>query len=198
PGTAPPGRATRRRPAPPPPRRPPGWRREASGPAGRGHGSHAGDRTPPPVRAAPIPTRGGAAGTGLFARLVWCHHAWTNVMPSSHLGRGAGVGGPLRVGWSVDGPHHSCLGPCGCRPPRGRAPGASLIEVDAAPRERAGQDAIPLCTELSPLSRSFADLGVPSPLLDVLNGAGITTPTPIQSATLPDALSGRDVLGRGR
>ncbi|MCT2138610.1 DEAD/DEAH box helicase [Dietzia cinnamea] len=48
------------------------------------------------------------------------------------------------------------------------------------------------------MSRSFADLGVPSPLLDVLNGAGITTPTPIQSATLPDALSGRDVLGRGR
>ncbi|MBB1021820.1 DEAD/DEAH box helicase, partial [Dietzia sp. E1] len=48
------------------------------------------------------------------------------------------------------------------------------------------------------MSRSFADLGVPSPLLDVLSGAGITTPTPIQSATLPDALSGRDVLGRGR
>ncbi|MCT2274520.1 DEAD/DEAH box helicase [Dietzia cinnamea] len=48
------------------------------------------------------------------------------------------------------------------------------------------------------MSRSFADLGVPSPLLDVLTGAGITTPTPIQSATLPDALSGRDVLGRGR
>ncbi|KAA0918528.1 DEAD/DEAH box helicase [Dietzia sp. ANT_WB102] len=48
------------------------------------------------------------------------------------------------------------------------------------------------------MSRSFADLGVPSPLLDVLGGVGITTPTPIQSATLPDALSGRDVLGRGR
>ncbi|WP_341254778.1 DEAD/DEAH box helicase [uncultured Dietzia sp.] len=48
------------------------------------------------------------------------------------------------------------------------------------------------------MSRSFADLGVPSPLLDVLGSAGITTPTPIQSATLPDALTGRDVLGRGR
>ncbi|WP_314036152.1 DEAD/DEAH box helicase [Dietzia sp. CH92] len=48
------------------------------------------------------------------------------------------------------------------------------------------------------MSRSFADLGVPSPLLAVLDAAGITTPTPIQSATLPDALSGRDVLGRGR
>ena len=28
--------------------------------------------------------------------------------------------------------------------------------------------------------------------------AGITTPTPIQAATLPDSLGGRDVLGRGR
>ncbi|HHX84332.1 MAG TPA: DEAD/DEAH box helicase, partial [Actinomycetales bacterium] len=48
------------------------------------------------------------------------------------------------------------------------------------------------------MSRSFADLGVPSPLLDVLSGAGIVSPTPIQAATLPDALAGRDVLGRGR
>lgn len=48
------------------------------------------------------------------------------------------------------------------------------------------------------MSRSFADLGVPTPLLDVLTGDGITTPTPIQSATLPDARDGRDVLGRGR
>ena len=48
------------------------------------------------------------------------------------------------------------------------------------------------------LSRSFADLGVSTSLLAVLNDAGIVTPTPIQSATLPDAMSGRDVLGRGR
>ena len=48
------------------------------------------------------------------------------------------------------------------------------------------------------MSRSFADLGVPSPLLTVLGDAGIVTPTPIQEATLPDALNGRDVLGRGR
>ena len=48
------------------------------------------------------------------------------------------------------------------------------------------------------MSRSFADLGVPSSLLTVLTDAGIVTPTPIQDATLPDALSGRDVLGRGR
>ena len=39
---------------------------------------------------------------------------------------------------------------------------------------------------------------MPARLTDVLSGLGIDTPTPIQSATLPDALAGRDVLGRGR
>ena len=45
---------------------------------------------------------------------------------------------------------------------------------------------------------SFAELGVPGPLLGVLAGAGITVPFPIQAATLPDAFAGRDILGRGR
>jgi superfamily II DNA/RNA helicase len=48
-----------------------------------------------------------------------------------------------------------------------------------------------------PLS-SFTTLGVPARLADILTGFGIDTPTPIQAATLPDALAGRDVLGRGR
>ena len=45
---------------------------------------------------------------------------------------------------------------------------------------------------------NFADLGVPSSLVKILEQQGITTPTPIQAATLPDSLAGRDVLGRGR
>ncbi|WP_284533666.1 DEAD/DEAH box helicase [Nocardioides sp. T2.26MG-1] len=44
----------------------------------------------------------------------------------------------------------------------------------------------------------FADLGVPASLAAVLSDLGITQPTPIQAATLPDSLAGRDVLGRGR
>ncbi len=48
------------------------------------------------------------------------------------------------------------------------------------------------------MSSSFAELGVPAELSDVLAAAGITEPTPIQAATLPDSLGGRDVLGRGR
>src|SRR5699024_10033081 len=80
----------------------------------------------------------------------------------------------------------------GCRPPRGRAPDASL-SIRRVCRERAGQDAPdrPRSTESPPLSRSFADLGVSSSLLDVLTGAGITTPTPIQAATLPAPAGGR-------
>ncbi|WP_262847840.1 DEAD/DEAH box helicase [Mumia quercus] len=45
---------------------------------------------------------------------------------------------------------------------------------------------------------TFADLGVPAPLVDSLAQRGITTPFPIQAASLPDSLAGRDVLGRGR
>ena len=45
---------------------------------------------------------------------------------------------------------------------------------------------------------SFAELGVPRKLTDLLAADGITAPFPIQAATLPDALAGRDVLGRGR
>jgi superfamily II DNA/RNA helicase len=45
---------------------------------------------------------------------------------------------------------------------------------------------------------SFADLGVPTALVARLAGQGITDPFPIQTATLPDSLAGRDVLGRGR
>ena len=53
-------------------------------------------------------------------------------------------------------------------------------------------------TRASQPARTFADLGVPATLVAALADAGITTPFPIQTATLPDSLAGRDVLGRGR
>jgi superfamily II DNA/RNA helicase/cold shock CspA family protein len=43
---------------------------------------------------------------------------------------------------------------------------------------------------------SFADLGVPAPLCATLARRGIAEPFPIQAATLPDALAGRDVAGK--
>lgn len=48
------------------------------------------------------------------------------------------------------------------------------------------------------MTSAFARLRVPAPLAAVLAARGIDTPTPIQTATLPDSLAGRDVLGRGR
>ncbi len=47
-------------------------------------------------------------------------------------------------------------------------------------------------------ARSFASLGVPAQLVSVLAADGIAEPFPIQTATLPDTLAGRDVLGRGK
>jgi superfamily II DNA/RNA helicase len=51
---------------------------------------------------------------------------------------------------------------------------------------------------MSETSSSFSALGVPAPLVAVLSAQGIETPFPIQVDTLPDTLSGRDVLGRGK
>jgi superfamily II DNA/RNA helicase len=45
---------------------------------------------------------------------------------------------------------------------------------------------------------SFVDLGIHPRVIAALKERGIDAPFPIQAATLPDSLAGRDVLGRGR
>jgi superfamily II DNA/RNA helicase len=45
---------------------------------------------------------------------------------------------------------------------------------------------------------TFADLGLPEGVVRKLAQNGVTTPFPIQAATIPDALAGKDILGRGR
>src|ERR1700759_5134700 len=45
---------------------------------------------------------------------------------------------------------------------------------------------------------TFVALGVPAPLVEVLDDQGITAPFPVQAATLPDGLAGRDILGRAQ
>jgi superfamily II DNA/RNA helicase len=45
---------------------------------------------------------------------------------------------------------------------------------------------------------SFAQLGLPDPLVRALARQGFAAPFPIQAATLPDTLAGRDLLGRGQ
>src|SRR5690606_8975081 len=44
----------------------------------------------------------------------------------------------------------------------------------------------------------FADLGLPGPLLRALADVGYESPSPIQAATIPPLLAGRDVLGQAQ
>lgn len=53
-------------------------------------------------------------------------------------------------------------------------------------------------TPALPPVESFAELDLPRVLLETLTRQGVTEPFPIQAATLPNTLQGRDVLGRGR
>ncbi|MET7680607.1 DEAD/DEAH box helicase [Streptomyces sp. NPDC005423] len=66
----------------------------------------------------------------------------------------------------------------------------------AAPQ---GEFALPKSiTPALPAVEAFAELDMPERLLGALGHEGVTVPFPIQAATLPNSLAGRDVLGRGR
>ncbi|WP_232323528.1 DEAD/DEAH box helicase [Catenuloplanes japonicus] len=67
---------------------------------------------------------------------------------------------------------------------------ATMVERDDAvdPADVAEQEQGP----------SFEDLGLPNRLVKALAREGITTPFEIQAVTVPDALAGKDVLGRGQ
>ncbi|MFF3465306.1 DEAD/DEAH box helicase [Streptomyces sp. NPDC001984] len=53
-------------------------------------------------------------------------------------------------------------------------------------------------TPALPAVEDFAGMDMPAGLLKTLTAQGVTTPFPIQAATLPNSLAGRDLLGRGR
>ncbi|MFB8777472.1 DEAD/DEAH box helicase [Streptomyces broussonetiae] len=62
-----------------------------------------------------------------------------------------------------------------------------------------GEFALPATTRSAlPAVESFSELELPTALLAALGQQGVTVPFPIQAATLPHALAGHDVLGRGR
>jgi superfamily II DNA/RNA helicase len=87
----------------------------------------------------------------------------------------------------------------GGRPAEAAAPQAVSAQAVAAPAPVAPV-VVPVGGDetVLPTDTTFAALGVPAPLVEVLTASGITAPFPIQVATLPDTLTGRDVLGRGR
>ncbi|MGW2716069.1 DEAD/DEAH box helicase [Streptomyces sp. NPDC001492] len=67
------------------------------------------------------------------------------------------------------------------------------------PAVSGGEFALPVTvTPALPPVEDFAELDMPGRLLATLGAEGVTAPFPIQAATLPNSLAGRDVLGRGR
>ncbi|MET9819560.1 DEAD/DEAH box helicase [Streptomyces sp. NPDC006355] len=68
----------------------------------------------------------------------------------------------------------------------------SIASTDhiVVPENEAVEDTTPETT--------FADLGLPEGIVRKLAQNGVTSPFPIQAATIPDALAGKDILGRGR
>ncbi len=62
-----------------------------------------------------------------------------------------------------------------------------------------GEFALPVTTTPAlPAVEAFEELALPAEMLAALGSEGVTAPFPIQAATLPNSLAGRDVLGRGR
>ncbi|MFF5337668.1 DEAD/DEAH box helicase [Streptomyces sp. NPDC013181] len=93
------------------------------------------------------------------------------------------------------------------RPSRGRGAAGPKATAQgsgkASPRRRAtppqGEFALPeTITPALPAAEAFDELDMPAALLKTLAAQGVTAPFPIQGATLPNSLAGRDILGRGR
>src|SRR4051812_35424694 len=81
------------------------------------------------------------------------------------------------------------------RRPRGSSPTAAAVNTAAAALDAAIAEAL---RRPEPAIGSFAELGLPQVLVTALAAGGVTTPFAIQTRALPDALAGRDVLGRAR
>ncbi|WP_079425876.1 MULTISPECIES: DEAD/DEAH box helicase [Streptomyces] len=90
------------------------------------------------------------------------------------------------------------------RPTRGRGaaqgrPKAGAGRQKSAPVARPQEFTMPEPkTPALPPVPAFEDMDMPEALLKTLAAQGVTEPFPIQAATLPNSLAGRDLLGRGR
>ncbi|MEU7070718.1 DEAD/DEAH box helicase [Streptomyces narbonensis] len=92
---------------------------------------------------------------------------------------------------------------------RGGRPGSSTASRSGGPSRSGGYGRRPAAvqgefappktiTPALPAVETFADLALDRRLLAALTAQGVSVPFPIQGATLPNSLAGRDVLGRGR
>ncbi|MFC8283346.1 DEAD/DEAH box helicase [Streptomyces cyaneofuscatus] len=107
--------------------------------------------------------------------------------PRSRPARGRGQGATAQA----------ASNPRGGSAARGKAPSKAPARRRATPPQ--GEFALPeTVTPALPAVEAFADLDMPAALLKTLAAQGVTEPFPIQGATLPNSLAGRDILGRGR
>ncbi|MEU8677552.1 DEAD/DEAH box helicase [Streptomyces sp. NPDC048560] len=82
---------------------------------------------------------------------------------------------------------------------QGRSGGGRSGGYGRRPAALKGEFALPVTiTPALPAVEAFGDLEMPAPLMAALVAEGMSVPFPIQAATLPNSLAGRDVLGRGR
>ncbi|MCG5121957.1 MULTISPECIES: DEAD/DEAH box helicase [Streptomyces] len=110
-----------------------------------------------------------------------------------------------RTGRRSGGGYRGVGAPRSTNPDRFRSPGRGGPQGarrSGGERTRAGargEFAPPVTgTPALPPVDTFDQLGLPAPLLACLTAQGVTEPFPIQAATLPNSLAGRDILGRGR
>ncbi|KOU78556.1 MULTISPECIES: DEAD/DEAH box helicase [Streptomyces] len=105
--------------------------------------------------------------------------------PAFGSGSGSGSGRGNRFGSSA--------------PARSGGPSRSGGGHGRRPAAVPGEFALPkTITPALPAVEAFADLDLSAELLAALGAQGLSVPFPIQGATLPNSLAGRDVLGRGR
>ncbi|MFG3507076.1 DEAD/DEAH box helicase [Streptomyces sp. NPDC047821] len=101
-----------------------------------------------------------------------------------------------RTARATDSSHRSRRGSAVRAPGNRRSGGGGPARRPAPLR---GEFALPVGgTAALPPAETFDELGLPHRLLAALRSEGVTVPFPIQGATLPNSLAGRDVLGRGR
>ncbi|HET7531472.1 MAG TPA: DEAD/DEAH box helicase [Mycobacteriales bacterium] len=87
----------------------------------------------------------------------------------------------------------------GGHPSRRRRSGGRPAAVARPPQQSALDRALDAALAApAPEPRTFAQLGLPAPLVTVLARRGVHEPFAIQARTLPDALAGHDVLGRAQ
>ena len=115
--------------------------------------------------------------------------------PAGTSGRRRGASRP--AGAAAAAPQHQAP----AAPARQHSPTPRTAQVPTAPARTSTGPTGPT-TSTAPTAPSadvsFSALGVPAALTAELARQGIEAPFPIQVATLPDTLAGRDVLGRGR